>query len=471
MVQFRRRLRRANGLFSALFVAASMVSMGVASPQKSTKTVDTKKTDTAPASTTKAKEEKTPPKEPIRAEGISRLQILHAPDEIVTAGDCESRVAALTVRATQEGVAGPRIVGGGISDADSKHKLPDSAFELVQRGSVPGLCEKEFVPVTADTMIPNGEITKLYIRLRKESVNAGNFAGDLLLAADGDTTPQTVNLKVFVRPRSAWLWGFIAILLGAILSWWATVWLVRRRQLAVNEILIARLRGLLDSLNTRLEGLQQAGAPPPQQTIEHIAEIRNKLPQLLNDRALAVIAGVTVPAAGEVTLIDEIEGVTRVVHDGFSELSQLWRDHGAAHAALGPWFEQMNQLGGSVAAKSTVEPEITRIINAAKAAVAAALGAGAPAALTAPHSMPYFRQEGAVVQALTRATYWLDAIAILVVVTVGMYVIVWKNPGFGTFGDLLIAFGWGVGLKLGTDAARLAPPDIRATLGVKVPSP
>ncbi len=425
-----------------------------------------------PPATSVTKVENNVPKEAAQAAGVSYLQILHPPDDIVTAGNCETRVAPVTLRAMKEGVRGPLIVGGGLSDADSKHKLPDSAFELVQYQSGKGGCEKEFVPVTAETMVPSAELTKVYIQLRKEWVRPGSYAGDLLLAAQGDTSAQTVPLKVFVRPRYAWLWSFIAILAGTLLSWWATVWLVRRQQLGANEVLIARLESLLDNLKDDLDEMEHAGAPRSERTLTHISNIRRrKLSQLLDDRVLAVLAGVTVPAAAEITVLEEIEGLTRVIQDGIGELFQLWQTHAAQRAVLGPFFDQMDALGGRVDAKNALEPDITANITAAKAAVAASIGPGAPAALTAPHILPDFRQEAAVVQRLARATYWLDAISIVVVVMLGMYVLVWKNPGFGTLGDFFVAFGWGVGLKFGTDAARLAPLDVRTTLGVKIPSP
>jgi hypothetical protein len=416
-----------------------------------------------------AKEEKSRSATPDQAAGVSHLQILHAPEDIVTAGDCWSRVASLTVRATQEGVRSPHIVGGGLADADSKHKLPDTAFELVQQ--VPGArtCEDEFAPATAQTPVPSTELTKLYIRLRKEWVRPGSYGGDLLLAAQGDTAAQTVSLKVFVRPCWSGLVGFVAILLGALLSWWATVWLARRRQLAANELLIARLDGLLERLRIRLEDMHQGGAPQAQRTPAHIAEIRrSKLQQLYDDKVLAVLAGIAVPEAGKVSVVEEVEGVTRVVQNGFVELFRLWGNYPTKQQALAPFFDQMDGLGEMVETKNTLEPRITAIINEATAAAASK---GVALLTTAERfALPPFRQEAVLVQRLIRATHWLDFVSIALVVLVGMYVVIWKNPGFGNAGDFLVAFGWGLGLKFGTDTARLTPGEIRTTLGIKIPS-
>jgi hypothetical protein len=55
------------------------------------------------------------------------------------------------------------------------------------------------------------------------------------------------------------------------------------------------------------------------------------------------------------------------------------------------------------------------------------------------------------------------------VVLLGVYVMIWKNPGFGSIGNYIEAFFWGLGLKLGSDVTKLGPSDVRTTFGIKVP--
>jgi hypothetical protein len=391
------------------------------------------------------------------AAGVSYLQILQPPDDIVTSGDSESRMTVLTLRAVHEGAIGLRIVGGSLIDAESRQRIPASAFELVK-------------PTGA---AHPGGYTRVLIRLRSDWSRPGSYSGNLLLAARGDTAGQSVALKVFIRPWWSWLAGFLAILCGTMLSYFALVWLVRRRQLAANELLVARLDGLLDSLRLRLEEMcAEDDFPRPAKTLRHIGNLRRyRLRQLFSDKELAVLAGITVPPAETVTVPDEISGLAKVVRDGFGGLLELWAGSPGQRPELHEFIDRMDQLGENPAAEKAVEPAIAKILAEARAAVSRVLGAGAPAALAAPRPPSPLRRETAVLQQIARTTYWLDAISIAVVVLLGLYVLVWKNPGFGTWGDLMIAFGWGIGLKLGTDAARLTPADVRTTLGVKLPSP
>ena len=277
--------------------------------------------------------------------------------------------------------------------------------------------------------------------------------------------PQTVALKVYVRPRWAWWAGALVLLLGTVLSWGSTVWLVRRRQLAANELLIGRLDGLLEHLKKQLEGLQQPDPPQRTQTLDHIAEIREKkLEQLYDDKVLAVLAGMEVPASPQPTVLGEIECVIRVVQDGFVKLSEMFQAHSSQSAVLSPFFKSMDDEGGKIGPKATIEDDIKSIVNNANTALTTAVGSPKP--IIAAYGLKPLKQEAAVVQRLVRSTYWFDLISIAVVVVVGVYVTIWKNPGFGTVGDLLIAFGWG----LGTVTARLGPGEVRTTLGIKVPS-
>jgi hypothetical protein len=68
-------------------------------------------------------------------------------------------------------------------------------------------------------------------------------------------------------------------------------------------------------------------------------------------------------------------------------------------------------------------------------------------------------------------TYLLDLLSVATVVVAGLFVLIWKNPGFGTIGNYLEAFLWGLGLKIGSDLPKLGPNDIRTSFGIKTPAP
>ena len=154
--------------------------------------------------------------------------------------------------------------------------MPAQMFQLLQKtGSA--VCGK-YTEITADApaQIPDDlSQSPLYIGVREEWTNAGGYSGNLWIGAKGDSAAQSVALKVTYRPWTAWFWGITAIVIGAAISWYAVVYVVRQRQMAGNQILIVRLRNILDGLTTILGGVSSAGAPKPEKTLQHIQQIRD----------------------------------------------------------------------------------------------------------------------------------------------------------------------------------------------------
>ena len=128
----------------------------------------------------------------------------------------------------------------------------------------------EMKPDSANEIPDDLTQSPVFIGVRKEWGNAGVYTGNLWIAAKGDSAGQSVALKVTYRPWTAWFWGTAAIAIGAGISWFAVVYVVRQRQMAANRILIVRLRNLLDGLTQILGGVSQAGAPEPEKTLQHI---------------------------------------------------------------------------------------------------------------------------------------------------------------------------------------------------------
>ena len=396
----------------------------------------------------------------------SGLQVVRGPDDMATNGDCLTRTAALVVRASKDGVKGVRIAGGALADPESKASLPSAAFELLQHRAGSQGCENGYGPIPAEVAIPKDALTTLYLRLLETWRLPGNYTGDLLIAAQGTTGAETIRFKVFFRPRVAWCGGFLAILAGSLLSWAATIWWPRRRQMAINEVLISRLVVLLDQLRARLEQMSQVGAPPAGQTLGHIESIRsNRLRQLLDDKLLTVLTGGAPAQPGSVGVIEEIEGVTRVVNAGFGRLLELWQSHPGQQGDLREFFPKMDALGARVGSKDALERDITSVVDQALAKASQKAGVQAQVPLSE------FGQEDAVVHRVVRATALLDVASIVAIVFAGMYLLIWKNPGFGSAGDLFVAFFWGLGLKIGADSIRVVGGDVRKAMGIKIPSP
>jgi hypothetical protein len=392
----------------------------------------------------------------------SRIQVLSPPQDLTVSSDCRSRVANVVFLTKSSELQGALLLAGALEDKNSSQTLPARAFQIHLSSNDPSKCVGEAVgnkPFAPSTPI------SLDLKLDDDWHTPGNYAGTLTLIAPGDSAGQTLRMKVSVRGAGSWWLGVFFISLGAALWWLATVWIARIRQQAGNQILAARLQVLLNNLTDLLRRDASVGMPPASQTEAHIELLRkDKLQQLLRDKALAVIAGVVVPPAGSVGILDEIEGVNRVIQRGFAALLALMKQIPASQAQLAPFFVRMDMLGTTARPLSDIDQGIKDILAAAQTT------ATGTKALAQDVSVPSLPSENVIVHRVLFSTYLLDLVSVVTVVTLGVYVLIAKNPGFGSTLDFLTAFFWGLGLKLGTDAARLGPGDVRNAFGIKIPA-
>jgi hypothetical protein len=389
------------------------------------------------------------PTQPAKPGTTSQIQIVYQPPDIYSDGDGDARTT-FAIRALAEKLKGPKIIAGSLRDEDSSRQLPTEAFELV------GADEK---PPTGD--ISTTDLTRISIRVKSDWLNAGKYSGTLWIGAVGDSGAQSIAFKVFVRPQSSWYIGLLAIAAGAVLSWFAIFWVSRQRQMAANQVLISRLQAVVDKLQQTLRDMAKAGAPAATQSLAHLVQLRSVgLPQLMNDKELSVIAGVTVPAAGSISVVDEVDGINRIVLHGFQTLFTEWTSTGANQTALLPLFQQMDTLGATPQPLNTLDTKIQAILVPIPAA-----------RLLVGGQLPQLPSEDSVVHRVVATTYVLDLLSIAVVIVVGVYVLLWKNPGFGTIGNYIESFVWGLGLKGGADLTKLGPGDIRTGFGIKTPTP
>ena len=394
----------------------------------------------------------------------SRIQVLSPPQDLTVSSpsDCRSRVANVLIFTKATDLKGPLLLAGALEDKNSSQNLPAQAFQIFLSSSDPSQCIGDTL---ADKPFPSSTPVSLGIKLHDDWQAAGNYSGTLTLIAPGDSAGQTLKMKVSVRGAGSWYVGTLCTALGAVIWWLATVWIARIRQEAGNQILVARLQVLLNNLTDILRRDVSEGMPLASQTEAHIDLLRkDKLRQLLRDKALAVVAGVTVPAIGTVTILDEIEGINRVVQRGFANLLALWTQNPASQPQLAPFFLQMDTLGAATKPLSDVDQSIKDILAAAQTA------ATGRKFLAQDLSLPSLPSENVIVHRVLFSTYLLDLVAIATIVALGVFVLIVRNPGYGSPSDLMIAFFWGLGLKLGTDAARLGPGDVRNAFAIKIPA-
>jgi len=397
-----------------------------------------------------------PPKEdtPTKSAGTtSQIQVVYPPADIKTTGDDDYARTSFDVRALAEGLKKLHIVNANIRDEESSVQLTTNSFELE---CDPGPCDKDVSTKTLTT-----------VTIKLKSSTAGKYSGSLFVAAEGDTAGQSIPLKVFIRPSNSWWIGGLAIFFGAVVSWFALFWVARQRQMAGSLILIARLEQVLNSLSPTLQKVKAAAVPgagndsaPPLKTLAHIQEIRKDgFKQLKDDKELSILAGVTVPPTNTISVVDDVEGVRRIVLHGFAVLLGEWNAPGADRNALAGKFRAMDTLGGEAQTLSALDAKVQTIVSPPP-----------PGAQMAPgFRLPQLPSEDTVVNLVVNTSYILDAISVAVVVGMGVYVLVWKNPGFGTVGNYIEAFLWGLGLKIGGDLTKLGPGDIRSSFNIQTP--
>jgi hypothetical protein len=219
----------------------------------------------------------------------------------------------------------------------------------------------------------------------------------------------------------------------------------------------------VDGLTQTLQGMEQAGSPATPQSLAHLARIKsNRLLELMHDKELSVIAGVSVPPTDSPSVIDEVEGMNRIVQHGFEQLFQLWSALAGNRPNLAPLFQEMDNLGSTAQPLNTLDASIQTILAKSTVPTARALIDG---------QFPSLPSEDSIVQRVVTTTYLLDLLSVATVVVAGMLVLIWKNPGFGTIGNYIEAFLWGLGLKIGSDLTKLGPGDVRTSFGIKTPAP
>jgi hypothetical protein len=381
----------------------------------------------------------------------SHIQIVYQPSDIYTSGCKDDARTTFAIRALADNLKSPRIVAGSLKDDDSSQVLPAEAFDLLNQKT------------SSSDPISTTDLTELTISLKEGWIRPGKYSGILWIATTGDSGAQSINLKVFIRPQSSWLIGTLAIATGAGISWFAIFWVSKRRQLAANQVLIARLQTLVRSLLKALQEMATSGAPAVPGIVRHLDQIlKNRLPEVMNDKELSIMAGVSVPPVNSVSVVDEVDGVNRIVRNGFQELLRIWNAPGSNHTALTQLFTDMDALGADPEPVSTVDTKIQAILARAPAPGARVFANG---------QLPILPSEESVVHRVVATAYLLDLLSVLTVVVVGILVLIWKNPGFGTIGNYIEAFLWGLGLKVGSDLTKLGPADIRTGFGIKTPTP
>jgi hypothetical protein len=404
-----------------------------------------------------------------RAEEGFEWSLTQPPKELVLAKDRETTFTARTGPVAATGV---RIAAASLQDADTKALLGPGDLRLAMRPRADG---EAGAGREADRGLdlPALSTTGLVLRVDDGFRQPGKFTGKVSLTADQDDEAKEIELTVYSSSRCHQALGALAILAGTLL--WLLVTIVspkraeRLSALRAVALLSERAEDLrleaMDAVATSGVGLprleQAFGQLAGQLTEERLDErgwIAPKSPLVLwrPDRSKEFEA--FLKATGERIQVLEV-----IVRKGVAEV--LASHPKPAAQAIAKALEDLDALAGSENLDlDTARTEVAMILRDLRSTVAKVAFTAAVTPVAAPSS----RELAVRIEGLS---YLVWVLWMAVTVGAGIAALILPDPGFGTAGDLLACFFWGLGVQLaGQSLQQLSPTTVRSAFKLSVPA-
>lgn len=354
-----------------------------------------------------------------------------------------------------------RILQSALLEGTTKRPLLDGTICLSQTdcGSV--------------VTIPANKAQTLWLGTRGQP---GTYSGSLTLASDEQPSGRTIaSFTVYVSSLSYKLVGVVCIALGVVVAWLLTT--VVRNELNARQLLlpISVLKVTLEQLGKAIADAKIA-AP---NTKGKIADL------LLNGLSIETLRAngfppeiplpwTPLPNSSANVYQSYVQGISEwvtdltVITDGFRKaLTYVLAGNAANEQAVVACIAQIDLLSGSICAPSPrdLQAKINLQLStlqqtlAALPALAAHTIGGAQVLLPTP---------GQLQMSIDRLSFAAWAWILVVTILVGAYVLIFSanGSGFGTPGDFLICFFWGVGLPSGAALLQSTTGSVSTTFGV-----
>ena len=320
--------------------------------------------------------------------------------------------------------------------------------------------------------------------------SSGKYAGSIELIAS-EAQSAAANVTIFVTDGWHQSFGVLALLAGVMFSLGVNVGI--RNRLARLQLLApaVALRTAFAALETRAQALKCMGRGA-ETTVARIKDWQGRLSDSSLERNSFVPGcfSITAPSATASQpyqqMLDNAGAWTialaQIIDKGLVPLSKLSTDGiepaklQAAPKAIADAWTAVDDLalpsdssgdGPAPPAPATAALEDAIAEQVAKAK--AALGTGEVA-------LAFFRPGATASEhlrfqiAVLGLASWI--IAALLTGTVGSYILVFSNLGFGTTNDLWVCFLWGLGLQaVGGQLAQATPSSLASSLGVSLAKP
>ena len=348
-----------------------------------------------------------------------------------------------------------------ISDDKLKETAGDAHFELCANA------EGDCSPVRSSL---EPRIThKLYIRPAR-ALPIGTLKGKISIGAAEKTDPDVVEVTVYSRRPEGRRWGVVALAMGVFLSLLAQVFIPhlmqRGQERAAVQLLAKRLaviRAEFNRLDEKVRKKADAWNERANQLEEEISDLDDLVRGLVPAAFVQEVASVETLKAGiertgaTLSLLQLLqrEGIERIVdlmksfqgHDdeGLEAAAKI-----AVVSAGDSAADDVKAIVDDFKAAASGEPKITPLAAAPRSAARA------------------FNKLRMQILALSLAAWFLWA---LFSILTGAVLLVFKNPGFGTWLDYVFCVAWGAGITLaGQQAAQMTPGSVATALGIKIPA-
>lgn len=299
----------------------------------------------------------------------------------------------------------------------------------------------------------------------------GVFKGTISLAATERTDPETLTLTLYSRRPGGRRWGVAALVAGVGLSLLIQVFIPNLLQLNQEKAAINVLRGRLASIVEEYRAL-------PADIRRAAANWEGRATTLGRDMGVLddLVRGIVPPPfAQEVAGLDSLKSAMERLGGTLSTLQHLQRDGLERLVAVDTAFPNHHAEALVAATKVSVVADDTNAAEAVNTIVTDFIGVATPRpqAVTlagAPRtSAAAFDAIRLHIVALSIAAWFLWS---LLSVLTGAVLLVFQNPGFGTWLDYVICVGWGAGITLaGQQAGQMTPGGVAAAVGIRIPVP
>jgi hypothetical protein len=344
------------------------------------------------------------------------------------------------------------------------------------------LCAKPDDACDTEYSIPANSVKRLW--LRPKAAVVGKYTGTVIIFSAEKPTGVTLSpLTVYgTTSRLQWL-GVLVILIAVVLSW-LVFRLIQQRINRTRMLLpIARLQVQVRSLQARLDKTLEetrTDSPLTQNALKKLSDrlkvtdldSRNLLPPRIplptqNPFDSASYEQFIKTTGDWITFIGDV-----IIGSGFEQLTRL---------ASGQWQDAVNTAAKEL---DKLVPDTNKIPDSPPPDRAASLAAIDTALdrlrvkflnYTGGEEVPVepkptiLSPEGLSVDINVLSLAVWAAFA-LVTTALGVYVLIYNNPGFGTLGDFLVCAFWGFGLPIGAQQlTQLSVANVSQSLGISIP--